>query len=353
MKLFTPGPVTLYEETRKILAYQLPYNRTSDFGELTLRIIDGLKELIDCDGEVVLLTCSGTGAMEASVLNFLCSKDEVLIINGGTFGERWARICDVHAIPYYNLSIPLGCNLDSSLLLNLLSENKFTAVLATSHETSTGQLFNINKIGRIAKQADTRFCVDAIGSICADQINMEDDHIDVLVFSSQKGLALPPGLAFVMFNEIAIKRMEKIASKSFYFNFRDYLINQRRGQMPFTPAISFFVALDQRINDLLSYGLQQTIDHTQSLATFFRSELFKRTEFKQFPENPSHAITAVECPSNIQANKLVDFLAREYRYFVAPNSGTLKEKVFRVAHLGNQNKNELESLIEAIISFNY
>ncbi|HIB76319.1 MAG TPA: alanine--glyoxylate aminotransferase family protein [Flavobacteriales bacterium] len=196
-KLFTPGPVMMEQHILAIGAKQLPYNRTHEISQLTYDILEDLSYLFQTSGSIVILTASGTAAMEASVLNFLDGSDTVLVINGGTFGQRWVTLCEVHEIAFEQLTLDAGHDIDYERLTKLLSSHKFTAILINAHETSTGQLYDIEAIGKIAHEFGVFTIVDAISTLCADKFLMDEWGIDVSIASSQKALSLPPGLSFV------------------------------------------------------------------------------------------------------------------------------------------------------------
>jgi len=206
-KLFTPGPVVMEKHILAIGAQQLPYNRTDDFSQLTHEILKGLSYIFQTSGPVAILTGSGTAAMEASVLNFLDTSDNVLIVNGGTFGQRWCNLCDIHQVPFKELTLDVGKDVDLEQLIKRLSSEKFTAILINAHETSTGQLYDIESISQIARNFDLFTIVDAISTICADPFLMDKWGIDVAILSSQKALALAPGLSFVAMSTRAVTRL--------------------------------------------------------------------------------------------------------------------------------------------------
>lgn len=344
--LFTPGPVPVENHIRAIGRKQPPYNRTKDFSGFTWEILSGLRYVFQTEGSVALLTASGTGGMEASVLNFLCITDKALIVNGGIFGQRWCDLCEIHSIPYDEYKVPLGADLDLAQLEDLLKGNSYTALLVNAHETSTGHLFDIKAMGIVARRQGALFIVDAISTICADRFPMDDWLVDVAILSSQKALALPPGLAFVAMNQRAKGRLGKSPPKTLYFNLKNYLADQERGQLPFTPAIGLMLQLHQRLRDIQERTLQSLIRiHAQRAATF-RSAL-KGLPFELLPARSSNAMTALLC-SELDASEVVEDLRNRHNIVVTPNGGSLRTKVFRVSHMGNQLDSDLQTLILAL-----
>jgi len=347
IRLFTPGPVAMSARTLAIGASQLPYNRTEPFSHLTFEIIEGLKYIFGTQGDVVIFAASGTGAMEAVFFNFLDQSDKVLIMNGGTFGQRWVDLCTQHGIPFEQISLDPGHPISLEDLEHKLSRNEYSTLLINAHETSTGMIYDTKAIGELTRKYGVFFVVDAISTICADIFMMDEWHVDVSVLSSQKALALPPGLSFLALNEKAKLRLETRTCKSYYFDIKAYLANQERGQMPFTPVIGLFLMLHERLREIRLQGIDFLVSHHSGLAEYFRKGL-KDLPFSFVPDSPSNALTAISCPENIDAFDLVKRLAAGFNCFVAPNEGDLKHRVFRVSHFGEQNERDIDFLINAL-----
>lgn len=344
--LFVPGPVPIEPHLLAIADRQLPYNRTGAFSEITREIHRGLQELFQTRGSIALLTASGTGAMEAAATNFLDSSDSVLVVNGGTFGERWRDLCDARAIPRTELAVPPGKDLDLSQLDHLLGTGDFSALLINAHETSTGHLYDIKAIGELTHRHGVLLVVDAISSICADPFSMDEWHVDVAILSTQKALALPPGLSFVAMGEHATERLQHRDPGSLYFDLKNYLTNQERGQSPYTPAIGILLQLHQRLADIREQTLTGLIDEHQRRAAHFRGAIAPLS-FEIFPDRPSNAMTALDC-GEMDAGDITTRLQTQYQITVAPSGGDLQSTLIRIAHMGAQDPNEVASLIAAL-----
>lgn len=345
--VLTPGPVRISAKLKKILHQDLPYNRTADFSVLTLGIIQNLKSVVQSEGDVVLFTASGTGAMEAAVLNFLHHKDHVLVLNGGTFGQRWLDLCHFHKISCEEYKIEAGSQPDLSELEKFFRTGRFTAFLINAHETSTGVLYPLEEIGKLTKQYGIFHVVDAIGSICCDPYFMDAWHIDVTILSSQKGLALPPGLSFLAFNTQAKERALNKHIQSYYFHVPTYLKNQQRGQMPYTPAIGLYLLLSERLKEIKSHGMYFEVQKHEARAMHFRQAI-KDMPLKNFPEKPSNAMTALKCKAKTDAKRLVESLERNYQIYLAPNGGVLEKEVFRISHMGEQDPQDITRVVNAL-----
>jgi len=345
-RIFTPGPVPIDEHILSIGAQQPPYNRTGDFSLLTHEILSSLKHLFQTDGEVALLTGSGTLAMEAAVLNFLTPYDKVLIVNGGTFGQRWCDLCRIHSIPFREIKLDAGADLDLDQLKNILGEEEVSAFLINAHETSTGQLYDIQAIGDIVHDACLLYIVDAISTICADPFQMDDWNVDVAILSSQKALALPPGLSFVAMSTNAIARLRKSKPKTLYMNLQDYLRNQERGQLPYTPAIGLLLQLHQRLMDIQQRTLPEIISQHRQRALDFRKSIID-LPLSILPERQSNAMTALLC-DDLDAVQVVQGLRTNHAIEVAPSGGTLKHKLIRISHMGDQNSSDIDFIAASL-----
>ena len=334
------------EHILAIGAKQPPYNRTDAFSHLTHEILAGLKYVFQTSGEVALITGSGTLAMEAAVLNFLTSADNVIVVNGGTFGQRWCDLCRIHAIPYREIRLIAGADLNLDLLRGICGEEKHTALLINAHETSTGQLYDIQAIGKVACDFDLLYIVDAISSICADPFQMDDWGVDVAILSSQKAMALPPGISFVAIGSSALVRLQGAAPKTLYLNLQDYLNNQKRGQLPYTPAIGLLLQLHQRLLDIKLHTLPEIISHHARCSTDFR-EAITDLPFKALPTRQSNAMTALIC-EGMDAINVVHYLQIHHAIEVAPSGGELKNKLIRISHMGMQDSRGNDLIIAAL-----
>ncbi len=239
-KLFTIGPVEMYPETMKIGAMQVPYFRTPEFSEIVLDSATKLQHLLGCDEayRTVLLTASGTGAMEATIMNCFTEEDRLLVIQGGGFGKRFVELCEIHKIPNTPVIVPEGTVLTKEMIDNAAACGEYTGLLVNIHESSTGQLYDIKMLSNYCKEHGLIFVVDAISSFLADQISCAELGIDAIILSSQKALSLAPGLSFVVISERMLNdRVNRINSGIMYLDFKDHLKNMERGQTPFTPAV--------------------------------------------------------------------------------------------------------------------
>ena len=346
-RIFTPGPVKMSPLILKIGALQPPYFRNQAFSELVLNCEAKLLTLVNApaDSRVIFLTASGTAAMEAVVMNILDPTKAAAVVNGGSFGQRFVDICCVHGIPIMELKVDRDTLSDRHVLQQSLPAD---VLLINGHETSIGHLYDLNYVGCFCKQHDMLHAVDAISMFVTDPLDMQDQNIDVLILSSHKGLALPPGMAFVVLTPTALSRLNP--SKSFYFDFNKYLQDGTRGQTPFTPAVSIFFQLHARLEQLTAVGLPSEWRRVAELASYFRKKIAK-LPLEPYSRNMPNAMTTLRITNGISAFHLVNELEKKHKCVVAPNSGTLKETVFRVSHMGHMTFRDVDMLTKALTRF--
>lgn len=347
MKLFTVGPVEMFPEMAEITSKQLPYFRTEEFSALMLENEALLKESIwaPADTKTIFLTASGTAAMEAAVINCFDKKDRLLVINGGGFGKRFAEICRIHWIPHDILDLAFGEVLTREKL-NTYATGGYTGLLVNLHETTTGQLYDIHMLSEFCEANHMYFVVDGISAYGADAIHFQKDKMDVLIVSSQKALALAPGLSMVVVSDrIYRHKILKTDSDCMYLDFKTHIQDMKRGQTPFTPAVEILLALNWRLKQIRSMGMEKLVNRTAMLADGFRKSA-KEAGFK-VPDYPlSNALTPLILEPG--ARTFYERLKEEYELVVTPSGGELENKLIRVGHLGNLCEEDYDRLLEAM-----
>ncbi len=309
------------------------YHRTPRFSSTITRCEWLLRELSGAGARdrALILTASGTGAMEATVMNLLQAGDTAIVVQGGDFGERFAAICACHDVKVRPIAVPAGASC-SDADYDRITGNGADALLVTHHETSTGALHDLAAASRYCRRHGLLLIVDAIGSFLADPIDMEELQIDALIFSSQKALALPPGLSFVVLSDRAIGLLRSRRCRSYYFDFPRHLADLERGQTPFTPAVGLVGQLERRLGDIVAEGADRAIARVAELAGDFRG-LMEGLPYELFPSVPSNAITALRPTDGRPATAHVAALHAR-GFMVCPNGGALADTLFRVGHLG-------------------
>ena len=345
---FTVGPVQASENVRKIGYEQVPYFRTPEFSKVMLENEKYIKQFAkaDNDSKVIFLTGSGTSAMEATIMNTLDKNDKALIVNGGSFGSRFVELCKIHQIDYDEIKLERGKTL-TKLDLEQYENKNYTAFVVNVHETSTGVLYDMELISEFCRRNHLFLIVDAISSFLADNFEMNKWNVDVMITSSQKALACPPGISIVVLSNRALEKVEKIESKCMYFDFKEALKNAERGQTPFTPAVGILLQINERLKEIeQNGGIDSEIRRTNELAKDFREKI-KNLPFEIYSNSLSNAVTPLN-PLNASANDIFNILKDEYGIWVCPNGGDLKDKVFRVGHIGYLSKEDNTVLINAL-----
>lgn len=344
---FTIGPVQSPECVHVIGAQDIPYFRTPEFSQIMLeneRLL--LKFTHAPEGaRAVFLTGSGTAGMESAVMNVLTPSDRALVINGGSFGQRFADLCGLHDIPHEKVVLSPGHGLRAADLAPFEASG-YTALLVNMHETSTGVLYDMPLIADFCRRNDMLLVVDAISSFLADPFDMASLGADVTIIGSQKALACPPGVSALVLSPRALGRIKGNQTKCLYLDLKGALDNQTRGQTPFTPAVGTLLQINARLREMdASGGDSVEIARTQLLAEDFRSKI-RDLPFEPFSDSPSHAVTALH-PLSVSAYDLFLKLKDDYGIWICPNGGHLKDTVFRVGHLGRLTPQDNDTLVAA------
>lgn len=345
---FTVGPVQSSKAVRDIGSEQVPYFRTPEFSTVMLENEKLIKKFANADKDyrAVFLTGSGTASMEATVMNVLSEKDKVLVVNGGSFGHRFVELCSIHDIPFTEIKLEVGKALKASML-KPYEHQGYTSFLVNIHETSTGVHYNLDMISDFCKRNNMLLVVDAISSFLADPLDMKQQCVDVMITGSQKALACPPGISAIVLSKRALERVRSNHVKSMYFDLKSALDNGERGQTPFTPAVGILRQINARLREIdAAGGVESEIARIADLAADFRKKI-KGMPFEIVSESMSNAETPLH-PVNTSAYAIFTTLKDQYEIWICPNGGDLKEKVFRVGHIGALTKDDNTKLVAAL-----
>lgn len=346
---FTVGPVQSPEIVCVIGAEQVPYFRTAEFSELMLeneRLIKKFANTGD-SSRVVFLTSSGSGGMEAAIMNTLTPADKVLVVNGGSFGERFVELLNLHDIPFSEIKLAPGKNITPECLKPYENEG-YTSFIVNKHETSTGVHYDIDLISKFCKRNNLFLIVDNISSFLADSFDMEALDADIMIAGSQKALACPPGIVVMCLSSRALDRIEKIKCKCQYFDLKLALKNMDRGQTPWTPAVGILRQINARLNEIdTKGGVDTEITRTAYLAEYFRQKLINNNlPFEIISDSLSNAVTPLH-PTTANAYEIFLRIKDEYDMWICPNGGDMKDSVLRVGHLGDLSTDDYDKLINA------
>ena len=346
MKLFTVGPVEMTEEILRRGGEQLPYFRTEDFSQVMRGIRERFLALLDAPegSEFVALTAAGTGAMEAAVVNVLDERDRCLIIDGGSFGHRFAEICALHGIPHTCISLPFGEALTKEHL-SPFEGGDITALLVNIDETSTAQLYDYRMLGDFCQRNGCLYIADAVSTFLADEFSLAEGGVDASITSSQKALALPPGLSFVSLSpRVQKERIGRVPKRSYYFDFEDHLKNMERGQTPFTPAVGILLQLQLRLEEIKSAA--EEIRRHRERAEHFRA--LCPAAGLTLPDYPmSNAVTALLFPEG-NAQEVFETMKTRFGKMLTPSGGLLRDRLLRVGHIGALEIGDLTELAEEL-----
>ena len=333
--LLAPGPTPVPPEALLAMAMPIIHHRAPDFLPVLDSAKKGLQWLYQTKNDVLILCSTGTGGMDGSVSNFLSPGDDVLVINGGKFGERWTKICQAYGMKVEEILVEWGYAAKPEAVEAALKKNpRIKAVFVQANETSTGVYHDVKSIAAVVKKTDALFVVDAISALVAHDIRTDEWGIDVMIGGSQKGVMLPPGLAFVSVSEKAWKMADRAKTPKFYFNFKKERENLAKNQTNFTSAVTLIIGLNACIKMLQDEGLENVLKRHDKLARATRAGALA-LGLKLFPkESPSNALTAIEAPAGIDGQAIYKNLREKYGITGAGGQDKLKGKIFRIAHLG-------------------
>lgn len=344
---FTVGPVMSDEEVLAIGGEQVPYFRTQEFSDIMLENEALMKEFVNApdSAKAIFITGSGTASMEAVVMNVFTPDDKLLVIDGGSFGHRFAELCDIHHIPYTAVTPQKGHVLTADMLEKYDAQG-YTGLLVNIHETSTGVHYDPVLLGDFCRRNNMIYVIDAISSFLADPLDMLEVGADVVITGSQKVLACAPGISIIVLSSKALDRVWNIPTKTMYLDLKSALKNAERGQTPFTPAVGILRQINARLRRIKENGgAASEIAKIKAQAEDFRRKI-KGLPFEVFSESMSNALTPLH-PTTASAYDIFLELMDKYGIWICPNGGDMKDVVFRVGHFGAQTVSDNDTLISA------
>ncbi|RYL95704.1 alanine--glyoxylate aminotransferase family protein [Sporolactobacillus sp. THM7-4] len=337
--LFTPGPTPIPNRVNAAMAQPMIGHRSPDFSELIEDVATRLKPIFGTKHPVYALTSSGTSALEAAVVNTVAEGEHAVVIVAGSFGDRLATIAENYGVNVHRLNIEWGksCSPDElEDFLKNLSGIPVKAVFATFNETSTGVLNPVGALGETVKRlTDALFIVDGVSCIGGVPVDMEADHIDLLVTSSQKALMLPPGLAFVAFSDDGLKAIKSCPAKRFYLDLNRYVkaYNEQKST-PFTPAVSLIAGAREVCAMIEEEGWENVISRHNLLKDMIRAGIRELgLPLLTSDKDASPTVTAVQ-PDSVAAPDIQKALKADFSITIAGGQKKLKGKIFRIGHMG-------------------
>ena len=334
--LLAPGPTPVPSEALLAMAMPILHHRSPDFLPVLDTAKKGLQWLYQTKNDVLILCSTGTGGMVGSVNNFFSPGDKALVINAGNFGERWTKICKAYGLDINEIKYDWGyAAKPEDVEKALKADPSIKGVFVQASETSTGVYHDIEAIASVVgKYSNTILVVDAISALVAHDIKMDKWGIDVLIGGSQKGLMLPPGLAFVGISEKAWKFEQNAKCPKFYFNFKKERENLAKNQTNFTSPVTLIIGLNECLKILQKEGLENAFERHRRLANATR-EAIKAIGLEFFSkESHSNSVTAINAPAGFDGQEIYKNLRVKYGITAAGGQGQAKGKIFRIAHLG-------------------
>ncbi len=339
-RLFTPGPTPLLPAAQFAMAAADIHHRTPEFRALYSKVLEQMKTFVGTRNDVLLLTCSGTGAMEASVSNLTSPHDEVLVLSAGKFGGRWTAIAKAFNCQVTTVSEPYGQTFTLEEVKAQLKPTTRVLYLQAT-ETSTGARHDVEGVARLLRGTDTLLVVDGITGLGTTALDVDGWGIDVILGGSQKALMIPPGLAYLAVSDRAWKRMESSRQPKYYFDLPKERKAAAKGEASYTPSVALVAALGAALDYLaqqgggdLAKGRNLLIENAETCAAMTRAAA-KALGLELFaPDSPAAAATAIKAPAGISSDDVVKAMKSRFGAIVANGNGDLKGQLFRIAHLG-------------------
>ena len=350
--LRTPGPTPIPDDIVEAMGNPMINHRGPEFDELITKVTAQLKQVFMTSNDLFILTASGTGALEASLVNTLSPGDKVVAATAGSFGDRFIDMAEAFGADLTRLDFEWGEPVDPDAIRQALRDDpEVKAVMITHNETSTGVTHPLEEIARIAKQEfDKLLLVDAVSSLGCLPLPVDAWDCDLVGTASQKGFMIPPGLAFISVSERAWEAQKTATMPRFYFDLEEAKKTLERGQTPFTPNVAAMYGLSLGLDKILDEGLEGVFgrhaaigQHTRDRIRELGLELLVSDE-----RYASNTVTAVKMPEGIDGRALMGRLRTERNVVLAGGQGKLSTSIFRIGHLGHVTEDDIEEVIEAL-----
>ena len=334
-RLLTPGPTPLYPPALHAMMASDIHHRTEDFRKVYRSCLSDLKEVIGTSHDLLMFAASGTGAMDASVSNLFSRGDKVIVCVAGKFGERWAEIAKAYGLDANVLTVPYGSVVTPDQVEAALAAEPATkGVFVQASETSTGAMHDVRAMGAAIAKTDAIFVVDAITGFGTMPLDIDGWGLDVAIGGSQKAFMIPPGLAFMAVSPKAWKLGETATLPHYYFNLKKEKKSGDAGESSWTPSTSLILAMAEALRYIKQLGMPKLIENAQLLATATRAAVQKLGLELFAAASPGSSVTAVKAPAGLDSGVIVKEFRNRFGAIIANGQGTMKGKIFRIAHLG-------------------
>ncbi|MDD5338741.1 MAG: alanine--glyoxylate aminotransferase family protein [Dehalococcoidales bacterium] len=350
-QLRVPGPTPCPPEVLKAMGWQMVNHRGPEYHEMITEVTENLKKVFQTKSDVLLLTGSGTGGLEAGVVNTMSPGDKVLSVSMGVFGDRWANIAKTFGADVVNLKFEWGKAADPDVIKKAINDNPgVKTVMVTHNETSTGVTNDMKAIAKVVKDAGKLLVVDSISGMGSLPLPVDEWKIDVAISGSQKGWMVPPGMAMVSVSEAGWKAREAAKMPNFYWDFaRAKKSYDEKKENPWTPAISVVYAFKVALEMMMKEGIENIFKRHERIGNLIR-EGMKAFGLPLFadPTHASNTVTSVSIPESLDGKKFRQILREKYKVVVAGGQQTLDGKIFRIGHLGMVTEKDVKEILSAI-----
>ena len=347
-----PGPTEIPPTVLAAAAQPILHHRTSEFRAIFGDVTEKLKYVFQTSQPILTLAASGTGGLEAVITNATLPGDTVIVVSGGVFGERWAKIAEAHGRIVHRIGIEWGRVATAEHIAKAISEHPEASIICTTlSETSTGVMHPIKEIAEVTRKQNIPLAVDAVSGIACCELKMDEWGVDIVVAGSQKGLMIPPGLAFIAMSERAWKQVETKKAPSFYFSLftaMAKLTEEKLPDTPWTPNVSLVCQLQESLRLIHAEGIENIIERHLLLAKATR-EAITAMGLKLFAEeSPNPGVTSVHSPEDVDSGLIVKKLREEWGISIVGGQGKVTGKIFRIGHMGYCDRTDILMTIAAL-----
>jgi aspartate aminotransferase-like enzyme len=347
-RLLTPGPTPLYPPALHAMMASDVHHRTEEFRSIYRAALADLREIFGTLNDVLCISASGTGAMDAAVSNLFSQGDKVIVCTAGKFGERWVEIAKAYGLAATVLEAPYGGVVTPERVeAALKAEPGIRGVFIQASETSTGAEHDVEAIGKLVRQTDAIFVVDAITGLGTMPLLIDEWGLDVVIGGSQKAFMIPPGLAFMSVSQKAWQHLATATLPHFYFDLKKEKKNADLGESTWTPATSLILALGEALRYVKRVGMGNLIGNAQALARATR-EAAVALDLKIFASRPGSSVTAIRPPAGMESSVIVKGFRQNFGAIITGGQGSMKNEIFRMAHLGYFDFSDMFSVIAGL-----
>ncbi len=334
-RMFMPGPTPYLPEAMTQALVNPMHHRKDDFKNLFREVQAGLQQVFKTSSEVLILACSGSGGMEAAMVNTMAPGEKALLAVAGKFGERWIELADTYGVERVAIQAPYGDSVEPSQIASALDAHPdISAVFLQATETSTGAMMDLEGIAaQVRKREDVILVVDAITGLGTTQIHTDEWGLDIVVGGSQKAFMVPPGVAMLAISERAWRRIEKCGRPRYYLDLMRERKAQAQGQSAYTPAISIIQGLKAALDLILKMGVDTLVANAALQAGATRAAI-ARWGMQIFPRVSGNAVTAFVPPAGVDPSKVMKMMRDRFGVLISGGQGSMKGKILRVGHLG-------------------